>query len=646
MGSNNPQFAVPVNNAPLINGSAPLGCMPNMHPSAPQPCYFNAPIHILPMQNGQLNMPVPQSAGSAVYSGQFPVGFCPPNSVPNMIPVGMFPMNGLASNLMQNHNLINHSQPTGQIYMHNPTNPGQNFQQNAGFPNRPLFFQNSNQSNYQVPMQVNHGHVAPFSGPPCASQTFGNLNQVTGSMGPQNPPVIANPPVMVHSNQVVRHVNQYHHNSNHGQHIPCNAPRPSFGPNNTLGHPNQAVPPMGPQNAAGIGNPLIDRGQHKLSVCQTDVNALNQSLLFSQRQHVNMPTVPTSGSVHPQQTHKNFQPLVCKGSQAYGLKDGRTNRRMPKSQAQHKRYSNGMSWTSSNNGKKGRMNRKAEKSGTANKIDRISREQKRPISWYYTKQEVQLWREARRRNYPSKVNVDKKLLHKLGGSEINQDAELRRQELKDVLAKQAELGIEVAEIPSYYMLDSDNKRNIKEYKRDLSSKKGRLRNRSKKRERYDHQNGCSAKKRMGNKTDSPNKPYLNQRNPTLLQKLLAADIKRDRIYLLQAFRFLVTNSFLKDWPEKPLTFPSVVARDCEINGMAAGDQFLLMENGALQCSNVVKTGYDSVVSDDRPLLLGKGASQFDDVQTNAQVKEVPHAAAGEMDDNEEGSSEEEGEITD
>ncbi|KAK9837779.1 hypothetical protein WJX74_004941 [Apatococcus lobatus] len=52
-------------------------------------------------------------------------------------------------------------------------------------------------------------------------------------------------------------------------------------------------------------------------------------------------------------------------------------------------------------------------------------------------------------------------------------------------------------------------------------------------------------------------PRLPPRAPTLLQKLLAKDIRKDHSYLLQAFRFLVSNDFLQHEASRPLVFPNV-----------------------------------------------------------------------------------------
>ena len=47
------------------------------------------------------------------------------------------------------------------------------------------------------------------------------------------------------------------------------------------------------------------------------------------------------------------------------------------------------------------------------------------------------------------------------------------------------------------------------------------------------------------------------RPPTLLQKLLAKDIHRERSHLLQAFRFIVANNFLLHADHAPVSFPAI-----------------------------------------------------------------------------------------
>ena len=45
------------------------------------------------------------------------------------------------------------------------------------------------------------------------------------------------------------------------------------------------------------------------------------------------------------------------------------------------------------------------------------------------------------------------------------------------------------------------------------------------------------------------------RDPSLLEKLLATDIRAEHSQLLQCMRFLVANNFLQDVGSKPLLYP-------------------------------------------------------------------------------------------
>lgn len=149
------------------------------------------------------------------------------------------------------------------------------------------------------------------------------------------------------------------------------------------------------------------------------------------------------------------------------------------------------------------------------------------------------------------------------------------QRLKEILAKQAELGCEVAEIPPCYLSDSENQGCRKEVGNKALMKEN-FRNKYNKRGRF-HRNGRFSKKQQLADHDSSNltnpneqifkkqklrdndsfTTLLNKKQPTLLQRLLSADIRRDKHRLLQVFRFVVMNSFFKDLPEKPLRFPLV-----------------------------------------------------------------------------------------
>ncbi|KAJ6773220.1 NUCLEAR FRAGILE X MENTAL RETARDATION PROTEIN INTERACTING PROTEIN 1 [Salix koriyanagi] len=196
------------------------------------------------------------------------------------------------------------------------------------------------------------------------------------------------------------------------------------------------------------------------------------------------------------------------------------------------------------------------------------------------------------KHFPTKTNIEKKLTESLIDSGvIDKEANFRRKQLKEILAKQAELGVEVAEIPPEYMLDSEKlgvevaetptsylldseklgveaaeipphhlldsqkQEHGRGDNRKSLTKKGRFRNKHDRRGRY------KKKDRSDMQTGLENE----DRKPTLLEKLLCADIRRDKHRLLQVFRFMVANSFFKDWSDKPLKFPSVVVKEdgCE-----------------------------------------------------------------------------------
>jgi len=71
-----------------------------------------------------------------------------------------------------------------------------------------------------------------------------------------------------------------------------------------------------------------------------------------------------------------------------------------------------------------------------------------------TEDDVRRWREERKRNYPTALNIQQKAERaKLESKELIEDAKLRRQRLKEILHRQAELGVPVADIPSSYMSD-------------------------------------------------------------------------------------------------------------------------------------------------------------------------------------------------
>uniref|UniRef100_F6HIY7 FMR1-interacting protein 1 conserved domain-containing protein n=1 Tax=Vitis vinifera TaxID=29760 RepID=F6HIY7_VITVI len=252
-----------------------------------------------------------------------------------------------------------------------------------------------------------------------------------------------------------------------------------------------------------------------------------------------------------------------------------------KSQLHHMQNARGKAGISNENRGKGLSNNMAGNLCRPNFTYQDKVEKKRPLPLNYTEQEIQNWREERKKNYPSKINLEKKSAEKLTNSEvIEAEVKSRRQQLKEILAKQAELGVEVAEIPPHYLSDSEKQQvhGREENNKKAFGKKERFQNRGNKRrrhdrkqwQRHDQEDGFTKKQRLAGKDsgdmNASNQPPLNKKKQTLLQKLLSTDIKRDKRHLLQVFRFMAMNSFFKDWPEKPLKFPLVVVKETGCQG--------------------------------------------------------------------------------
>ncbi|ESQ41845.1 hypothetical protein EUTSA_v10013325mg [Eutrema salsugineum] len=201
---------------------------------------------------------------------------------------------------------------------------------------------------------------------------------------------------------------------------------------------------------------------------------------------------------------------------------------------------------------------------------RIAKEKKRISSaMFYTSKEIQQWREARRKNWPTKLNAQKKSKKNVSDCILDDEAKRRREQLREVLAKQAELGVEVAEIPSHYLSNTDEQVNGDrgdnngqfQYK---DGRKGRFQNNRHNKRRHGGRDKFSKKPRFEDQNSSQ-ESSITMRKPTLLEKLLSADIKRDKSQLLQVFRFMVINSFFQELPEQPLKLPLVMVEEtgCE-----------------------------------------------------------------------------------
>ncbi|MCD9643051.1 hypothetical protein HAX54_030157 [Datura stramonium] len=313
---------------------------------------------------------------------------------------------------------------------------------------------------------------------------------------------------------------------------------------------------------------------------------MNQQLLGQ------LPLMNPFGFVQQPQT-QNFNALASTNTQAnpgcvVGINPSRDNQqnsynsnfsRNQKHGAKKSKFGKGKFSTHNKSLEKGRHRSGEKKNILANSV-KPEMEKKRSLLVTYSAQEIRQWREERRKNYPSKANIEKQVTEKMVESEDRScAAKLRRQQLKEILAKQAELGFEVAEIPSSYLSDTEKQVDGKERKRP-QSRKEKFQKRFNKREKFNRNDRFSKKPRFGN-SDSSNtcdqkgvsagKVDVNResvtnvkksaREPTLLQKLLSSDIRRDKRRLLQVFRFMTMNSFFKDQPEKPLRFPRVLLKE-------------------------------------------------------------------------------------
>ncbi|XP_073125669.1 uncharacterized protein [Henckelia pumila] len=259
------------------------------------------------------------------------------------------------------------------------------------------------------------------------------------------------------------------------------------------------------------------------------------------------------------------------------FKGGASQRGFVKQQFHHKQYPKGNFKFHNANQEKGPKN-EAKTIMLSDMGKQIQVGKGRPLMLNYTEQEIQKWREQRKKNYPSKANTEKKLKNNCMRLEVSDAvAKIRRQELKEILDKQAELGCEVAEIPSCYLSDSERQTDGRVKGQNILGKRERFQKKFDKRGKFQQKDQVSARHRpedgsadLHDRNDciatkqrlaSGSTHSDRKKDPSLLQKLLYSDIKRERTYLLQTFRFVVMNSFFEDWPSKPVRFPVVIIKD-------------------------------------------------------------------------------------
>ncbi|KAI3448732.1 hypothetical protein Pfo_005397 [Paulownia fortunei] len=396
---------------------------------------------------------------------------------------------------------------------------------------------------------------------------------------------------------------------------------PQFLPNGQLNVPNlvqnvnqllqMQMTNCGPQNLGPFVNARMGLANGNGVVPQSvDGNGLK---------HINHNAAVTKDFGSPQ-THRNqnvFSPGAAKSQSNAGVLNGDNDRKnswrkshnqnfignhkhdasqrgFSKRQFHHRQNAQGNFKFNNENRGKGNKNNGVKNFNLSNPCKQIHVGKKRSLVLNYTEQEIQQWREARRKNYPSNANMEKTLLlQKLKENPTQPEvtdavAKIRRQQLKEILAKQAELGCEVAEVPSCYLSDSELQTDGRQQNKKEFSKRERFRNKFDKKGKF-HPSEQFSKRQRSENSDSANlqnqsdrftkKQRLangcttnlrtdSKREPSLLTKLLSSDIKKDKKHLLQVFRFMVMNSFFKNWPEKSLKFPVVIVKEsCDENGI-------------------------------------------------------------------------------
>ncbi|XP_028799549.1 uncharacterized protein LOC114754902 [Neltuma alba] len=599
---NQQQLPLPNNNLG-IQTRPPLGAgilqnmnpfMTNMQPMVNPLPFMQAANNFHPLQNNQLVPPHLTLLGQQ-------------NGVGNMNCNPLFPAQGQN---MVNGGQFNLSQAQGHILAQNIASLLQ--QNNMNMQNgqfcAPLPLQNMNQ---QLPMQVsNPAQVIPYGMPPGSHPMCSFPNQVPQAMIPQTP--FSSAPMQLNNvpgNQVPQAM------------VPQN---PFCSANLPLNHvPGNQVRPQFNQNEKNMFSP-------------GKTNAFTSSPFASQQLEGNTRAPPNPNGL--KQLHAKHSQPAFSNSQANPMNNVKANAPNPnwkgslsknlKNNPNRGRFQGGFQkskFHDINKGKKkfgtpkehrpkGFNNEKVGNSGSNYKEQ--NKELKRSLSVIYTDQEIQQWREARKKNYPTKGNIQKKQKEQQSALKVT-DREVFRRELKEILAKQAELGVEVAEIPSYYLKDSRTKGFEGGEKRNSSNKR-KFKNKFDK--RTDRKGRYSKKQKFANKDVAPD-PSSDKRSPTLLQKLLSADIKRDKSHLFQAFRFMVMNSFFQEWPDKPLRYPSVMVKE---NGPEGGDQDLV-----------------NLINDKRGDVIEDGDCDDNENDCIEQVNPQEECPDGEFEE-----SEEEGEIVD
>lgn len=170
-----------------------------------------------------------------------------------------------------------------------------------------------------------------------------------------------------------------------------------------------------------------------------------------------------------------------------------------------------------------------------------------------------------------------------------------------------------------------------EYTKSFNNRK--FQNRYDKRGRYNKKDLFAKKQKLDDR-NSPNTSSFNKKKPTLLQKLLSADIRKDKRHLLQVFRFMVMNSFFKDWPEKPLKFPLVLVKESGSTSVVAEEKSLLIDNDASEHSSRATAEnfeYENNENDDNKARQNRNTQAFEDDDDDSE-DDKKHDEDGDGDD--------------
>ncbi|KAI5435588.1 hypothetical protein KIW84_022124, partial [Lathyrus oleraceus] len=385
----------------------------------------------------------------------------------------------------------------------------------------------------QPNMNMNMSMPAPYPMQNMNQQLPMQMQRPYGMHPVQQQPMFGFPPNQLPPHPMVPQNPTFSGNSQFGV-VPGNQVRPPIAPNPAAGNPNGFV--SGPFPSQQL--------QGNTSVPHNTNNAQSSAFRNSHSQENPNSNVNT-----------NFANSNWKGSPNNNFKNkqnrGGSQGGFQKSKFRDNNKGNRRAGFSKDRKGRGPNNERAGTFGLNS--EEHQQQPQRSYSATYSEQEILRWRDARRKNHPSREKNEKTQSEQSKDSKCI-DREVLQRELKEVLAKQAELGVEVAEIPSYYLKNAANQGLQSEENETPFTNKRKFKNKARR--------NPNKRRRNGKKQKLADKDFLeNKKKPTLLQKLLSADIVRDQSYLFQVFRFMTANSFLKDYPDKPLVYPPVLVKE-------------------------------------------------------------------------------------